>query len=106
MNTRRNLIVFLAMILNLPWMAPRASGQATDWRQIVKPPLHEFHPQQPRRVALPNGLVVFLQEDHELPLIDGFAQIRGGSREEPADRVGLVSIYGQAWRTGGTKIKT
>jgi zinc protease len=106
MNTRRNLIIFLAMILNLPWMAPRVSGQATDWRQIVKPPLHEFHPQQPRRVALPNGLVVFLQEDHELPLIDGFAQIRGGSREEPADKVGLVSIYGQAWRTGGTKSKT
>ena len=85
---------------------PMASGQATDWKQIVKPPLHEFHPQQPRRVELPNGMVIFLQEDHELPLIRGTAMIRGGSREEPADKVGLVTIYGQVWRTGGTKTKT
>ncbi len=85
---------------------PAPSGQATDWKQIVKPPLHEFHPQQPRRVALPNGMTVFLQEDHELPLIRGTALIRGGSREETADKVGLATIYGQVWRTGGTRTKT
>jgi zinc protease len=50
--------------------------------------------------------VIFLQEDHELPLVRGTARIRGGSREEPAAKVGLVSIYGQVWRTGGTKART
>ena len=30
-----------------------------------------FAPQQPKRIALPNGLVIFLQEDHELPLVRG-----------------------------------
>jgi zinc protease len=79
---------------------------AADLRAIKKPPLPEFHPQQPKRVQLSNGIVVFLQEDHELPLIDGVAYVRGGSLAEPADKVGLVSIYGQAWRTGGTKSKT
>jgi zinc protease len=51
-------------------------------------------------------MVIFLQEDHELPLVRGFTQIRGGSRDEPADKVGLAQIYGQVWRTGGTKTKT
>jgi zinc protease len=57
---------------------------------------------QPRRIELANGLVIFLQEDHELPFIDGTVLIRGGSRDEPAAKIGLVSLYGEAWRTSGT----
>jgi zinc protease len=57
---------------------------------------------QPRRVELSNGLVIFLQEDHELPFINGSILIRGGSRDEPAAKIGLVSLYGQTWRTSGT----
>jgi len=34
------------------------------------------------------------------------AQSRGGSQDEPADKVGLVEIYGQAWRAGGSKQRT
>src|SRR5437016_8870922 len=79
---------------------------AAHLRAIKKPPVPEFHPQQPKRVELANGMVIFLQEDHELPLIDGSASVRGGSITEPAEKVGLVAIYGQAWRTGGTKSKT
>ena len=33
-------------------------------------------------------------------------RIRGGSRLEPAAKVGLVSLYGEVWRTGGTKNQT
>src|SRR5437588_10186369 len=51
-------------------------------------------------------MVIFLQEDHELPLIDGSARIRGGVRSEPANKVGLVEIYSEVWRTGGTKTQT
>jgi zinc protease len=86
-----------------------AEGQdlaAADLRAIKKPPLPEFHPQQPKRIQLSNGMVIFLQEDHELPLIDGTAHVRGGSTSESEAKVGLVSIYGDAWRTGGTKSKT
>jgi len=57
-------------------------------------------------VQLPNGMVIFLQEDHELPLIDGTIRIRGGSREELADKVGMIALYADVWRTGGTKDKT
>src|SRR5437660_4109907 len=79
---------------------------ASDLRAIKTPPLPEFHPQQPKRFELSNGMVIFLQEDHELPLIDANAIVRGGSINEPQDKAGLVSIYGLAWRTGGTKSKT
>ncbi|HZU23270.1 MAG TPA: pitrilysin family protein [Terriglobales bacterium] len=77
-----------------------------SWQQIPIPPLHKFEPQQPKRLELSNGMVIFLQEDHELPLISGQVRIRGGSRNLPADKTGMTSIYGQAWRTGGTESKT
>jgi zinc protease len=81
------------------------AGQA-DWKKIPVPSLPPFHPQEPKRIELANGMIIFLQEDHELPLIDGIARIRGGSRSEPANKAGLLDIYGEAWRTGGTKSQT
>jgi zinc protease len=84
-----------------------SSGHAqTSWQQIPIPPLPAFHPAEPKRITLPNGMVIFLQEDHELPLIDGSIRIRGGSQQEPAAKVGLVDLYGEVWRTGGTKTQT
>ncbi len=83
-----------------------SSAPATSWDQIPIPPLHQFKPQEPRRVELANGLVIFLQEDHELPVIDGAIRIRGGSRDEPAEKAGMMSLYADAWRTGGTATKT
>jgi zinc protease len=85
---------------------PFAHSQVTDWQQIPIPTLPPFHPAEPKRIELPNGLVIFLQEDHELPLIDGSIRIRGGSRDEPAQKVGLVQLYGDVWRTGGSKSQT
>jgi zinc protease len=95
--------LFPVIVLIMAVLLPSALAQVADWRQIQTPPLPAFHPKQPVRIELPNGMVIFLQEDHELPLIDGMARIRGGSRTEPAEKVGLVDIYGDAWRTGGTK---
>jgi zinc protease len=85
---------------------PQATAQSTSWQQIPVPALPAFKPQQPKRVQFSNGMVIFLQEDHELPLISASARIRGGSRNEPASKVGLADIYGEVWRTGGTKTKT
>jgi zinc protease len=83
-----------------------ALAQTPAWKEIPIPPLPAFHPQEPKRVELPNGMVIFLQEDHELPLIDGIARIRGGSRSEPAEKIGMLDMYGEVWRTGGTKKQT
>ncbi|HEX4154074.1 MAG TPA: pitrilysin family protein [Acidobacteriaceae bacterium] len=72
------------------------------WKQIAIPTLPAFKPAEPTHITLANGVQIFLEEDHELPFITGFVRIRGGSRDEPADKIGLVSLYGHAWRTSGT----
>lgn len=101
-------IVHFALLstVTIAAMAAFAPAQEKTWQQISIPPLPAFKPQQPKRIELPNGMVIFLQEDHELPLIDGTARIRGGSVNEPASKTGLVDIYGEVWRTGGTKSQT
>lgn len=98
------LLIAIAAALLLP--ALPVAAQADNWKQVPIPQLPAFKPRQPKRIQLPNGMVIFLQEDHELPLIDGSARIRGGSINEPASKVGLVDIYGEVWRTGGTKTQT
>ncbi len=82
------------------------AAQVKEWNQIQAPPLPPFTPQEPIRVQLSNGMVIFLQPDHELPLIAATAEIRGGSIYVPANKAGMVSVYGDVWRTGGTKTKT
>jgi zinc protease len=81
-------------------------GQVSDYRDIKSPPLRAFSIPQPKRIQLDNGMVIFLEEDHELPLISGRATIRGGERDTPSDKAGIMDIYGDAWRTGGTTAKT
>jgi zinc protease len=91
------------------WAQGQPNSQKTPeqaWKQIPIPKLPEFHPAQPKRFELPNGMVIFLQEDHELPMIDGTARIRGGERSVNASKAGLTDIYGEVWRTGGTKTQT
>src|SRR5260370_35695132 len=73
-------------------------AQVKEWNQIQSPPLPAFKPQEPIRVRLPNGMVIFLQEDHELPLITAFAEIRVGSIYAPANKAGLASDYGDDCR--------
>jgi zinc protease len=90
----------LALLLALPLAAP--AQQEKPWEKIPIPPLHEFKPQQPKRIELKNGIVIFLQEDHELPFVNGSILIPGGSRDEDPAKTGLVDIYGQTWRTSGT----
>jgi zinc protease len=86
--------------------AAAAQAPVPVWKQIPIPALHEFKPQEPRRIQLDNGMIIFLQEDHELPLIDGVIRIRGGVRDDPPEKAGLALIYGEVWRTGGTTSKS
>jgi zinc protease len=55
-------------------------------------------------MVLPNGLRVFLLEDHELGLISGSLVMKGGSRGEPADKVGLSAVTASVQRAGGTTL--
>jgi zinc protease len=98
------LLLTTAAVAQTASTHPASAGQ--PWTKIPIPPLHDFKPIEPKKVVLSNGLTIFLQEDHELPFVNGSILIRGGSRDEPADKVGLVSLYGQTWRTSGTKTQS
>ena len=103
---KRVLVAVFALLVMIIGGNVQLFAQATNWKDVPIKPLPKFHPPQPKRIELPNGMVVFLQEDHELPLVDGVARIRGGGRTVPAGKTGLMDIYGEVWRTGGTKSQT
>ena len=66
-------------------------------------PLPEIQLPEYLRYQLDNGMVVYLVEDRDLPLIGGKAIIRTGSRLESQDKVGLAQLTGNVMRSGGTK---
>src|SRR5881397_1214183 len=72
----------------------------TDPRQMRFEPV-QFTPPEPDRVVLENGMIVYLLEDHELPLISITATMRTGSWLDPAEKIGLASLTGFIMRTGG-----
>src|ERR1035438_2194053 len=96
------LSLLFAVCAGAPFAIPLPAQQEKPWEKIPIPRLHDFKPQQPKRIELKNGIVLFLQEDHELPFINGSILIPGGSRDEDPAKVGLIGLYGQAWRTSGT----
>ena len=49
---------------------------------------------------------MYLLENHELPLISGFALVRTGNLFDPKDKIGLAELTGTVMRSGGTKSKT
>jgi zinc protease len=95
-------LIGLWMALIVGWQAPANALTPQHYDELEFPALREVQIPDYERYELPNGLVVYLMEDHELPLISGSANFRTGSRFEPADKVGLASLTGDAMRLGGT----
>ena len=62
----------------------------------------EFNPPVPEKRMLSNGMTLYLIEDHELPLFNINGLIKTGDIYDPADKVGLSSIFATVMRTGGT----
>ena len=73
------------------------------WTEVKPEPLQDFPLAKPERFVLPNGMVIFLLEDHELPLVEAALTIRAGSIWEPAEKIGLASVTAQVLRSGGTE---
>lgn len=80
-----------------------ATTEAKHYTELQLPPLREIKLPKYERFVLQNGLVVYLMEDHELPLVNGTAFVRTGNRLEPQQKVGLAGFTGAVMRTGGTK---
>lgn len=69
-------------------------------------PVVQYQLPKAERIALPNGAVVYLLEDRDLPLVDIEIRLRGGSLYDPADKAGLHAVLTAAWRSGGTRLRS
>lgn len=94
------LLGVVSLLLVSGMMAYSADLEAEDPRTMRFEPV-EFSPPEPERVVLDNGLIVYLLEDHELPLVTLTATMRTGSWLDPADKIGLAAMTGAVMRTGG-----
>jgi zinc protease len=77
-----------------------------SYNDLKFPPLRPIQIPKVATFTLPNGMKLFLLEDHELPIIHGVAQVRTGNLFDPADKIGLATMTGMVIRTGGTGAKT
>jgi predicted Zn-dependent peptidase len=86
-----------------------AQAQTTpppSYKDLKFPPLKEIQIPKVEESTLPNGLKIYLLENHELPLVRGLALIRTGNLFDPADKIGLATATGSLIRAGGTKTKS
>ena len=100
---------FLATVLLASLVIPAAAQQAAPSRtveQLKFPPLRAVTIPDVATFTLPNGIRVYLLENHTLPLVSGFAIVKTGSLFDPKDKIGLADVTGSVMRTGGTKEKT
>jgi len=99
------LIILICFILSV------STGYAAESAPLINPdnliyrPLN-FAPPKAERVELENGIVLYILEDHELPLLKISAIIKTGSIYDPKGKEGLAEITGTVMRTGGTKNRT
>lgn len=90
-------------------LSTRGDKHSAGWAEVMKlkgPPLPPKFPavgKEIERVVLDNGLIVYLQEDHRLPLLDAVALVRTGSYYESPEELRTASLVGEMLRRGGTK---
>ena len=99
----RFFVIFFFLAVLLPG---GASGQDEElWkhpRDMRFPPL-SFHPPKAARTVLSNGMVVYLLENPELPLIRLSALMRTGSIYDPPNKSGLARVTAAVMRSGGAE---
>jgi zinc protease len=86
--------------------APASPAIPASYKDLKYPPLRQIQLPKIEESILPNGMKLYLLENHELPTIRGTALIRTGNLFDPADKVGLATLTGALIRTGGTSNRT
>ncbi len=80
------------------------NGEIPDHPKKLDYPQLEYAPPKvaDHRHVLSNGVVAFLVEDHDLPLVDIDVLIRVGDYLDPEGKTGLAAATGSVLRAGGT----
>jgi zinc protease len=99
-------ILLLALTPLLAQGPAARTTPAPSYKNLQYPPLGAIRVPDVATFTLPNGMRLYLLEDHELPVVNGTALVRTGNLFDPRDRVGLASLTGIVMRSGGTRSKT
>ncbi len=123
MNKQKYLIfpvVFMAYVLSLVYSSNLYAQPQGGHERVVAPSIGKpesegakivsgfkfkhlnFVPPKVDRVVLENGMILYLLEDHDLPIFNITARIRTGAIYEPQEKAGLASLTGFVMRSGGT----
>ena len=116
--TRKLGVTFLGAVLTLPataysqeqrGAAPPSDRHSPGWDRTMRlkgtplPPKFPKLGNEVERLVLENGMILYLQEDHRLPLLDAVAIVRTGTYYETPEDLGTAALVGEVLRTGGTK---
>jgi zinc protease len=103
-NARTMFRVALLGLLALVAVSPaRAQDDAKfDPKQLTTPALRRVQVPQPERYVMPNGIVVFLLESHDLPVVRARALFKSSPLWIPGEKVGLGDLTGEVIRSGGS----
>ncbi|MEL6815980.1 MAG: pitrilysin family protein, partial [Cyanobacteria bacterium J06598_3] len=96
------VLATFCVLLTVAWPKPAQAIEAKPYEELVFPALGEIQIPEYERYELENGLVVYLMEDHDLPLVSGSATFRTGDYLVSPAQAGLAEITGEAMRLGGT----
>ena len=102
---QRMAVMLLVLVFVTVAVAP-ASLAKKPWEKIKIPELNAIQMPAYERVELDSGMILYLAEDHQFPLVELSATIDAGSIYEPADKIGLANMTGTVMRTGGTSTRS
>ncbi len=97
--------LLLAAFVAITILAGCSATQPTHPDQLEYPALN-FQLPEVETLTLANGILLYLKEDSELPLVQITAMVGSGAMTTPADKIGLAGLFGSTWRTGGAGDRT
>jgi zinc protease len=95
----------LGLMLLAGGMVGESQAKKSAYDKVLErtPKLRDIQIPDVTRVELDNGMIIFLVEDHDLPVVRLGARLRVGSIYEPGAKIGMSDIMGTVMRTGGTE---
>lgn len=101
MKNKIRIILCLCILLLAAPVTAAERPRASHPDRLTYKPLR-FNPPQAQRHTLNNGMIVYVIEDHELPLVNISAIFGTGSVHDPPGKAGLSELTHRVMRTGGT----
>jgi zinc protease len=96
-------IIILILIAGVFFASPAIAGFRAPSPDKIKYPLLQFNLPHAERIVLENGIVIYILEDHELPLVNINALIKTGTMYDPAGKEGVADLTAYLLKTGGSQ---